>query len=53
MKIKALGLMGIGDDGMLYTPKGKELIRLPFWMGCWVQKIQHKVAVLTWKLERK
>jgi len=45
-----IGLMGIENDGKtLISPKGKNLISLPFWLACKVQKIQHFIAKLTWR----
>jgi len=44
-----IGLMGVSDNGTLYAPDGKRLVRLPFRMACLVQRIQHLVAVRTWR----
>lgn len=52
LELKVVGLMGIGNDGFLYTPKGKRLIWLPLWLAVPVQKLQHKYALLTWRLEK-
>lgn len=43
-----IGLMGLGDDGTLYAPNGKRLFRLPMRLACLVQKIQHRIARLSW-----
>jgi hypothetical protein len=42
--IGTVGLMGVGEDGTLYSPKGNRLVKLPFRIACWVQKVQHWVA---------
>jgi len=42
-----IGLMGVSDNGTLYAPNGKRLLRLPFRMACLVQKAQHWLARLT------
>lgn len=39
-----IGLMGVSDNGTLYAPNGKRLIRLPFRLACLVQKAQHWIA---------
>lgn len=39
-----IGLMGLGDDGTLYAPNGKRLLRVPFRIGCYIQRIQHWIA---------
>lgn len=44
-----IGLMGVSDNGTLYAPNGRRLIRLPLRLACLVQRIQHWVAVRTWK----
>jgi len=42
-----IGLMGVSDNGTLYAPNGKQLLRLPFRMACLVQRIQHWFARCT------
>ncbi len=44
-----IGLMGVGDDGTLYSPSGRRLLRVPFRLACMIQKAQHWVATKTWK----
>lgn len=44
-----IGLMGVGDDGTLYTPKGKKLFRIPLRLSMLVQRCQHWIA-LKWPL---
>jgi hypothetical protein len=48
MKLKFTGLMGVGNDGTLYTPSGNKLIRLPLYLAFRVQAIQHWYAQRTW-----
>ena len=48
MKLPFIGLMGLGRDGMLYTPSGKRIFKVPMWLGGIIQRIQHRIAVLTW-----
>lgn len=43
-----IGLMGLGDDGTLYRPNGKRLFRVPMRIGMIIQRIQHRIAGLTW-----
>ena len=45
-----IGLMGLADDGTLYNSHGRRLIKLPFRMALLVQKVQHKIAILSWRL---
>lgn len=48
--MKFIGLMGVGDDGMLYAPgTGKKLFRVPLRLACVVQRIQHWFARKTWR----
>jgi hypothetical protein len=44
-----IGLMGVSSNGTLYAPNGKRLLRLPFRMACLAQRIQHWIAVGTWR----
>ena len=44
-----IGLMGVGDDGMLFTPSGRKLFRLPMRLAALVQRVQHWVAKWSWK----
>ena len=44
-----IGLMGIENDGKtLVSPSGKRLIRVPKVIARITQRIQHKIAQLTW-----
>ena len=43
-----IGLMGVGSDGMLITPSGKNLIRVPMPLACRIQAVQHWIAQKTW-----
>jgi hypothetical protein len=44
-----IGLMGVGNDGMLVTPSGRNLFRLPLRLAALVQRIQHWVAQQSWR----
>jgi hypothetical protein len=44
-----IGLMGVKGDGTLVTPNGRELFRVPLRIAAIIQRIQHKIAALTWK----
>ena len=45
-----IGLMGVGNDGKtLISPSGKELFRVPKVAARYVQRIQHRIASLTWR----
>lgn len=44
-----IGLLGVSDDGTLYSPRGRRLMRLPLRLACLVQRLQHWLAVLTWR----
>ena len=44
-----IGLMGLGDDGTLYAPNGKRLFKAPWRVACFIQRVQHWVAVRTWR----
>ena len=46
----SMGLMGLGDDGTLYLPSGGRLIRLPMRVASIIQRLQHGVAKLSWRL---
>lgn len=41
--------MGVGNNGMLFTPSGKELFTVPMWLARRVQIMQHFFARLTHK----
>jgi hypothetical protein len=45
-----IGLMGVEGDGKtLVSPSGKRICKVPFvWMAIIIQRVQHKVAQLTW-----
>jgi len=45
-----IGLMGVKDDGCtLVSPTGKDLFRVPSWLAWRIQRIQHWIAMRTWK----
>lgn len=44
-----IGLMGLSDNGMMFTPSGRRLFRLPLRLAMLVQKAQHWIAVKTWR----
>ena len=44
-----IGLMGVSDSGMLITPKGNRLFRVPMFAAIIIQRIQHKIAQVTWR----
>lgn len=44
-----IGLIGVDNDGVLVTPKGRRLFKVPWWLARLIQRIQHWVAQLTWK----
>jgi len=46
--MKFIGLMGVGGDGMLVTPSGKDLFRVPLRVAAIIQRIQHWFAKKTW-----
>ena len=48
MKIKFIGLMGVGSDNMLYTPSGKQLCKVPQFLARIIQRSQHWIAKKTW-----
>lgn len=39
-----IGLMGLGNDGMLYLPNGRKLIKLSLRIGMVVQRVQQCFA---------
>ena len=43
MKI-LVGLMGVGNNGMLYHPDGHKLFWMPMRIACIIQRIQHYFA---------
>ena len=48
--MKFIGLMGIENDGKtLVSPKGKRLFKVPTLLAIIIQRIQHKIAQLTWR----
>ena len=49
MKVKFVGLMGVDSKGMLITPKGRNLFRVPMRCAIAIQKTQHWYARKTWK----
>jgi len=44
-----IGLMGVKGDNTLVTPSGKSLFKVPSWLSWRIQRIQHWVAIKTWK----
>ena len=44
-----IGLMGVSDNGTLFTPSGRRLFRLPLQIAALVQRAQHWLAVRTWR----
>lgn len=44
MRIRKCGLMGVSDDGTMWTPSGKKLFRLPLRLAAFVQRMQHWFA---------
>jgi len=45
----AIGLMGVDSNNVLYTPSGKRICQVPAWLAWRIQRIQHWIAVRTWK----
>lgn len=45
-----IGLMGVGSDGTLYTPSGNKIIKVNLFLCSIIQKIQNKIAVLSWRV---
>lgn len=43
-----IGLMGVSDNGTLYTPSNRKLFRMPLRLAIMVQKAQHWIARKTW-----
>ncbi len=43
-----IGLMGVTNDGVLVTPSGIELFKVPMRIGSVIQKMQHWIARKTW-----
>lgn len=43
-----IGLMGLSDNGTLFTPNGRKLFTLPLRLALLVQRMQHWMAVKTW-----
>ena len=46
--MRTIGLMGLKSDGMLVTPSGRNLFRLPLKCATKIQAIQHKIAIHSW-----
>ena len=44
-----IGLMGVGNNNMLITPKGRNLFKVPKYVAIVVQRVQHWIAGKTWK----
>ena len=47
--MKRYGLMGVSDNGMLFLPNGKPLCCLPLRVAFFIQRVQHWIAVKTWR----
>lgn len=43
-----IGLMGVSDNGTLYTPSGRALFKVPPWLAFRIQAVQHWIARKTW-----
>lgn len=43
-----IGLMGVSNEGILITPSGKNICKVPIWVASKIQRIQHFIAKLTW-----
>lgn len=41
-----IGLMGVDENGVMFTPKGTKICKLPKWIAFRVQKIQHWFACI-------
>jgi len=44
-----IGLMGVSNNGVLITPSGRHLFKVPLFLAAIIQRIQHWIAVRTWK----
>jgi len=45
-----IGLMGLGNDGRtLYSPNARRIVSLPRRVALAIQRIQHWIAVRTWR----
>lgn len=44
-----IGLMGLKANGMLVAPNGRQLFCLPLGLASMIQRIQHKIAIFTWR----
>ena len=44
MRAGRFGLMGVRGDGMLFTPSGAMLFKVPMWLAIIIQKIQHRFS---------
>lgn len=44
-----IGLMGINNNGVLVTPSGRNLIKVPLYIAIIIQRIQHWIARISWK----
>jgi len=49
VSMKFCGLMGVSNNGMLVTPSGVNLFRVPVSWARVVQRVQHWYAARTWK----
>ena len=44
-----IGLMGVKSDNTLVTPCGKTLFKVPGYLAWRIQRVQHWIAMKTWK----
>jgi hypothetical protein len=48
-----IGLMGVTNEGVLVTPSGIELFKVPACIGSAIQKMQHWIAQKTWNKQKE
>lgn len=46
MRIRKIGLLGIGDDGTLYEPNGWRICQLPMRVAVLIQKFWNWLVVI-------
>ena len=45
-----IGLLGVKNDGKtLVSPSGRTLFAVPRWLAWRIQRLQHWIAMRTWK----
>jgi len=49
LHMKMIGLMGVSDNGVMFSPKGRRLFRLPLRLAALIQRAQHWIAQRTWR----